>query len=115
MALCQGWIDGRKRGSDAHWFLQRFTPRRPRSLWSARNVAHVARLQAAGRIGPAGQREIDAARADGRWDGAYTGAATMPVPDALVDALVATPGARAAFDGLDRSRRDAARASVWRR
>ncbi|MET0328537.1 MAG: YdeI/OmpD-associated family protein [Luteimonas sp.] len=105
VALCHGWIDGQKRGCDDAWFLQRFTPRRPRSLWSARNVAHVSRLQAAGRIREAGQREIDAARADGRWDAAYAGASTMTPPPELIAALAATPGARAAFDGLDRTHR----------
>lgn len=105
VALCHGWIDGQKRGFDEAWFLQRFTPRRPGSLWSARNVAHVGRLQAAGRIGPGGQREIDAAQADGRWAAAYAGASTMAMPEALAAALVAVPGAQAAFDGLDRTRR----------
>ena len=88
--------------------LQRFTPRRARSLWSTRNVAHVERLQAAGRIGPAGRREIDAAQADGRWTAAYAGSAAMVPPDELVHALAATPGAQAAFDALDRTRRYAA-------
>ena len=105
VALCHGWIDGQKRGFDDAWFLHRFTPRRARSLWSARNVAHVERLHAAGRIGPAGQREIDAAKADGRWDAAYAGAASMAAPDELQTALAATPGAQAAFDALDRTNR----------
>ncbi|VXB35088.1 conserved hypothetical protein [Luteimonas sp. 9C] len=105
VALCHGWIDGQKRAFDAAWFLQRFTPRRARSLWSARNVAHVERLQAAGRIGPAGRREIDAAQADGRWEAAYAGAASMDAPDELLAALATTPGARPAFDALDRANR----------
>ncbi|TDK33000.1 hypothetical protein E2F49_02805 [Luteimonas terrae] len=105
VALCHGWIDGQKRGFDEEWFLQRFTPRRPRSLWSARNVAHVTRLQAAGRIREAGLREIEAARADGRWDAAYAGASTMAPPPELVAALGRTAGAQAAFDALDRSNR----------
>jgi uncharacterized protein YdeI (YjbR/CyaY-like superfamily) len=108
VALCHGWIDGQKRGFDDAWFLQRFTQRRARSLWSARNVAHVQRLHAAGRIGPAGQREIDAAKVDGRWDAAYAGAASMAVPDELQAALAVTPGAQAAFDALDRTNRYAA-------
>ena len=105
VALSHGWIDGQKRGFDDAWFLQRFTPRRARSLWSARNVVHVARLHAAGRIGPAGRREIEAAKADGRWDAAYAGAASMAVPDELQAALAATAGAQAAFDILDRTNR----------
>ena len=108
VALCHGWIDGQKRGFDDAWFLQRFTPRRARSLWSTRNVAHVERLQAAGRIGPAGRREIEAAQADGRWSAAYAGSASMTPPEELADALTATPGAQAAFDALDRTRRYAA-------
>ncbi len=108
VALCHGWIDGQKRGFDDGWFLQRFTPRRARSLWSARNVAHVERLHAAERIGPAGRREIEAAKADGRWDAAYAGAASMAVPEELQAALAATPGAQAAFDVLDRTNRYAA-------
>lgn len=105
VALCHGWIDGQKRGFDDAWFLQRFTPRRAGSLWSARNVAHVERLQAAGRIRPGGQREIEAAQADGRWAAAYAGASTMAVPDALALVLASMPDAQAAFDGLDRTNR----------
>ena len=64
VALCHGWIDGQKRGCDAAYFLQRFTPRRAKSLWSKINIGHAERLIAAGRMRTGGQREIDAARAD---------------------------------------------------
>ncbi len=99
-ALCSGWIDGQKRSHDAAAFLQRFTPRRRRSMWSQRNVEHVARLIEEGRIRPRGYGEIDRARQDGRWDRAYAGSATAEVPEDLVAALRAAPAARAVFAGL---------------
>ena len=67
VGLCWGWISGHRKGFDDTWFLQRYTPRRPRSNWSAVNVAKVEALTAAGRIRPPGQAEVDAAKADGRW------------------------------------------------
>jgi uncharacterized protein YdeI (YjbR/CyaY-like superfamily) len=88
-ALCSGWIDGQKRSNDEATFLQRFTPRRKRSMWSARNVEIVERLIADARMRARGQIEIDAAQSDGRWDRAYSGAATAEVPDDLVAALAA--------------------------
>lgn len=104
-ALCSGWIDGQKRSRDGATFLQRFTPRRARSIWSQRNVEHVARLTADGRMRPRGHEEVDRARADGRWDRAYAGSATAEAPPDLLAALDAAPGARAAFDALDRQAR----------
>ena len=67
VVLCWGWIDGIRKAYDEHSYLQRYTPRRPRSAWSEINRGHVARLTAAGRMAPAGQRQVDAAKADGRW------------------------------------------------
>lgn len=99
-ALCQGWIDGQVRSRDAHTFRQRFTPRRARSPWSARNVGHVARLVEAGRMRPAGLAAVEAARADGRWDRAYAGQATAVLPDDLRDAIAAVPAAQATYDLL---------------
>jgi len=104
-ALCSGWIDGPKRGFDAATFLQRFTPRRRASLWSARNVGLVAALVDAGRMRPRGQAEVDRARSDGRWDRAYAGAATAEVPDDLRAALDASPAAAALFAELDATNR----------
>lgn len=102
VALSQGWIDGQKRkGDDAEYWLQRFTPRRPRSLWSKVNCEHAERLIAEGRMTPRGLAEVEAARADGRWDAAYHSQRTAAVPDDLVAALEAVPGAREFFDGLD--------------
>lgn len=105
VALCHGWIDGQKKGLDAQFFLQRFTPRRPRSLWSKINQAHVERLTAAGRMAPAGLREVQAAKADGRWEAAYQGAGSMQVPPELVAALRGNRKAKAFFDALDKTNR----------
>ncbi|HEX7537370.1 MAG TPA: YdeI/OmpD-associated family protein [Dermatophilaceae bacterium] len=96
-ALCQGWIDGQLRRGDERTYYQRFTPRRARSLWSARNVGHVSRLIREGRMQPAGLSQVERAKADGRWDAAYGGQATLDVPDDLDAALAATPGAREMF------------------
>lgn len=98
--LCFGWIDGRANRLDDAFYLQRITPRRPRSIWSAKNVATVERLIAAGRMRPAGLAAVEAAKADGRWERAYGGPATITVPDDLTAALDAAPAARAAFDAL---------------
>ncbi|WP_029253796.1 YdeI/OmpD-associated family protein [Paraoerskovia marina] len=104
-ALCSGWIDGQKRSRDAATFLQRFTPRRRASMWSARNVEHVARLVSEGRMRARGTGEVDRARADGRWDRAYPGSATIEVPADLAAALKDSPGAAAAFGRLNRQER----------
>lgn len=71
LALCFGWIDGQRKALDDNFFIQRFTPRRRRSIWSKRNVARVALLKKAGKMRPSGQAEVDAAMADGRWEKAY--------------------------------------------
>ncbi|MFD1720722.1 YdeI/OmpD-associated family protein [Amnibacterium endophyticum] len=104
-ALCSGWIDGQKRAFDEATFVERFTPRRRASLWSARNVGLVAALIEQGRMRPAGQAEIDRAKADGRWDRAYAGASTMTVPDDLAAACAASPVLAEAFAALDRTNR----------
>lgn len=99
-ALCSGWIDAQAKGRDDATSLQRFCPRRPRSRWSARNREIVDRLVAQGRMRPRGQAEIDAAKADGRWDAAYAGPATMEVPPELAAALAGSPRAQAMWDVL---------------
>ena len=109
--LCFGWIDGRSNSVDEHWYLTRVTPRRARSVWSQKNVGIVADLVAAGRMRPAGIAQVEAAQADGRWERAYAGPATITVPDDLAAALAAEPAARAAFDGLDGANRYAV---LWR-
>ena len=111
IALCWGWIDGQKKGLDDQHFLQRFTPRRSRSIWSKVNVAKVATLVEAGRMQPAGQAQIDAAKADGRWEGAYDGARTSTVPDDLQAALDASPKAKMFFATINASNRYAV---LWR-
>lgn len=100
VALCFGWIDGQRRGFDASWFLQRFTPRTTRSRWSRINTEHVARLIADGRMRPAGLAQVEAARADGRWERAYHGQRTAAVPPDLQAALDANPRAAAFFATL---------------
>jgi len=99
--LCFGWIDGRANRLDDRFYLQRITPRRPRSVWSQKNVATVERLIAEGRMRPAGLAAVDAAKADGRWERAYAGPATITMPDDLAAALDGEPAARAAYDALD--------------
>ncbi|HJS35195.1 MAG TPA: YdeI/OmpD-associated family protein [Pseudoxanthomonas sp.] len=111
VALCHGWIDGQKKGFDAQCFLQRFTPRRSRSTWSRINVAKIEVLVVAGRMRPAGMREVEAAKADGRWDAAYDGARSMDVPAELAQALAKNRKAKAFFEALDRTNRYAV---CWR-
>lgn len=101
VALCYGWIDGQSRSVDEQYWLQRFTPRRPRSRWSQVNTRKVEALIATGRMRPAGLREVEKARADGRWEAAYAPPSTATVPDDLQQALDANPNAREFFNTLD--------------
>jgi uncharacterized protein YdeI (YjbR/CyaY-like superfamily) len=110
-ALCHGWIDGPKKALDDQHWLQRFTPRRARSIWSKINCAKAAALIESGRMQPGGQAQVDAAKADGRWDAAYDGARTSTVPDDLQAALDATPDAKAFFATIDATNRYAV---LWR-
>jgi uncharacterized protein YdeI (YjbR/CyaY-like superfamily) len=100
-ALCFGWIDGQARSGDGATYSQRYTPRRAQSRWSQRNVERIARLEAEGRMHPAGRAEVDRAKADGRWDAAYAGPATIEVPADLIAALAREPRAQAMFEILD--------------
>jgi uncharacterized protein YdeI (YjbR/CyaY-like superfamily) len=104
-ALCFGWIDGRREALDERYFLQRFTPRRPRSRWSRINREKVERLTGAGRMRPRGHAEVDRAKADGRWDAAYEGQRSITVPDDLRRELDARPRAKAFFDQLSSQNR----------
>lgn len=99
-AICHGWIDGQMRRRDGVTYVQRFTPRRARSTWSKKNVASAERLTAEGRMHPAGLAAVQAAKADGRWEAAYAGPATIAIPDDLAAALAANPSAQAMFDRL---------------
>ncbi len=105
VALCHGWIDGQKRAIDEHYWLQRFTPRKSRSRWSKINCAKAEALIADGRMQAAGLREVEAAKADGRWEAAYPGQAKADVPEDLQAALDADPEAAAFFASLDRGNR----------
>jgi len=105
VALRFGWIDGQARGQDESWYLQRFTPRRARSIWSKRNRDFATALIEAGEMEPAGLREVERAKADGRWDAAYDAPSTATVPDDLQAALDANPAATEFFAGLDRQNR----------
>jgi len=110
-ALCFGWIDGQVRRRDEWTYRIRFTPRRPRSIWSQRNVGIVARLVDQGLMQPRGLAEVERARADGRWDAAYAGPATITVPDDLAVALAAEPAAQATWARLTSQNRFAV---LWR-
>jgi uncharacterized protein YdeI (YjbR/CyaY-like superfamily) len=105
VALCYGWIDGQKKGLDETHWLQRFTPRRPRSIWSKVNRAKAEALVEAGEMQPAGLAEIERAKADGRWDAAYDGQRTSKVPDDLAAALADNAVAREFFATLDSTNR----------
>ncbi|MCY4753066.1 YdeI/OmpD-associated family protein [Pelomonas aquatica] len=111
IALCWGWIDGQKKGLDDQHFLQRFTPRRARSIWSKINVDKVAALIEAGRMQAPGHAQIEAAKADGRWAQAYDGARTSTVPEDLLAALDAEPKAKAFFATINATNRYAV---LWR-
>ena len=111
IGLCWGWIDGQKKPLDDQHFLQRFTPRRARSIWSKINVDKVAALIEAGRMQPPGQAQVDAAKADGRWGKAYDGARTATIPDDLQAALDATPAAKKFFATVNATNRYAV---LWR-
>lgn len=104
-ALCFGWIDARKRSLGEVFWIQRFTPRKPRGRWSRINRDKASALIEAGRMRPAGQLEVDRAKADGRWDAAYEGQRSAEVPDDLRAALDADPRAAEFFATLDSANR----------
>jgi uncharacterized protein YdeI (YjbR/CyaY-like superfamily) len=101
-AIRFGWIDGQKLPLDETSFLQRLTPRKPKSNWSAKNREHAMKLIAEGRMTPAGLVHVEAAKADGRWESAYAGSAAMTIPQDFLDALETMPAAKAFFLTLDR-------------
>ncbi|MET9336977.1 YdeI/OmpD-associated family protein [Nonomuraea sp. NPDC003804] len=105
VALCYGWIDSRRKSCDEHVYLQRYSRRRKGSPWSRVNVEHVERLTAAGRMRPPGLAEVATARADGRWEAAYTAQRDVTVPPDLAEALAAQPEAAARFEALDKTGR----------
>ncbi len=97
VGLCFGWISGQRRSLDATYYLQKYVPRRPRSRWSQVNVRRVAELTAAGRMRPSGIAEVEAARADGRWDAAYESQKDASIPHDLEAALAHYPAAARSF------------------
>ena len=105
LGLCFGWISGQRKAYDEVYYLQKYVPRRARSRWSQVNVRKVEELLATGRMRPSGLAEVEAAKADGRWDAAYESQALATVPPDLAEALVASPRAARAFESLNRTRR----------
>ena len=105
VALCYGWIDGQKGRFDEDYYLQRFTRRRPRSKWSKINREKVTKLVQEGRMKPAGLREVEKAKADGRWDAAYESQSNATVPEDLRRKLDENPEATAFFASLDSANR----------
>lgn len=110
-ALCFGWIDAQKKGESEQAWLQRFTPRRDKSIWSKVNRGKAAALIKAGRMQPAGLEQVERAKKDGRWDAAYDSPGSAEVPDDLQAALDRNPRAKAFFGALDRANRYAI---LWR-
>lgn len=102
-ALCYGWIDGRKEKFDTESWLQRFTPRRSKSIWSKRNIEHAERLVKAKRMRPAGLHEIERAKADGRWEAAYDSPGEAKVPDDFLKALAKNRKAKKFFATLSKT------------
>lgn len=110
-ALCYGWIDGQCRSYDELSFLQKFTPRRKRSMWSKRNIEHIERLTSAGLMTEFGMQEVERAKADGRWDAAYDPPSTMTVPEDFIVLLRQHPKAMAFFETLNKTNKFAI---AWR-
>jgi uncharacterized protein YdeI (YjbR/CyaY-like superfamily) len=105
IALCYGWIDGQKKSFDEKYFLQKFTPRRPKSIWSKINTGKAERLIASGQMKPAGLKAIEAAKADGRWEQAYTSQKTIFIPKDFEAALNKNKKAKAFFKSLNSANR----------
>lgn len=111
VALCYGWIDGQLKSIDDLSYMQRFTPRRPKSIWSKRNIEHIARLIKEGRMKPAGLKEAEAAKADGRWEVAYDGQASMSLPADFLEQLSKNKKALAFYESLNKASKYAV---AWR-
>jgi uncharacterized protein YdeI (YjbR/CyaY-like superfamily) len=111
VALCYGWIDGRANSIDHTWSTVRYTPQRAKSIWSQKNVGTISRLIEDGRMRPAGLVAVEAAKADGRWDRAYAGSATITVAEDFTIALAEIPSAIAFWETLNKTDRYAA---LWK-
>lgn len=103
VALCYGWIDGQKQAYDEQAWLQKFCPRRPKSIWSKVNIGHVERLIKEDRMRPAGLKAIEKAKADGRWDKAYDSSSKMTIPEDFLKELSKNKKAEAFFKGLNKT------------
>lgn len=103
VALCYGWIDGQKKAYDPESWLQKFTPRRRKSIWSKRNREHIERLDKLGLMQAAGIEEVEAAKADGRWEQAYESSANMTIPADFMDELAKDKKAEAFFKTLNKT------------
>jgi uncharacterized protein YdeI (YjbR/CyaY-like superfamily) len=110
-ALCYGWIDGQSKSYDKESYLQKFTPRRSRSIWSKINIEHIERLEKEGKMRPAGRKAVEAAKADGRWDAAYDSPKNMEVPEDFIAELSKNEKALAFFGTLNKTNRYAI---AWR-
>ena len=110
-ALCFGWIDGQKKSYDELSYLQKFTPRRKNSLWSKRNIEHIARLTEANLMTPSGESEVQRAKDDGRWAAAYDKPSEMVVPEYFMSELAKNPKAKELFETLNKTNRYAI---AWR-
>lgn len=104
-ALCYGWIDGQKASHDEHYWLQKFTPRSPKSIWSQVNCEKATALTASGRMRPAGMHQVERAKADGRWEAAYDSQSTIAIPEDFQHELDANPQANAFFQTLNSANR----------
>jgi len=111
VALCYGWIDGQLKSIDELSYMQRFTPRRPKSLWSKRNIGHIARLTKVGRMKPAGVKQVEAAKADGRWDQAYDSPVNITLADDFLAELLKNKKALAFYESLNKANKYAI---AWR-
>lgn len=105
VALCYGWIDGRKNSYDEQYFLQRFTPRRSKSIWSKINVEKATQLIASGKMRPAGLKEIEVAQRDGRWEAAYASSSQAVIPEDFLAELDKNPQAKQFFEQLNQTNR----------
>jgi uncharacterized protein YdeI (YjbR/CyaY-like superfamily) len=110
-ALCFGWIDGQAKSYDEQSYLQKFTPRRARSMWSKRNIEHVKRLENEGRMRPSGIKEAEAAKSDGRWDSSYDSPSNMTIPEDFLNELSKDPLAEGFFNNLNKTNKYAI---AWR-
>ena len=103
VALCYGWIDGVRKGFDEQSFLQKFTPRRPRSIWSKKNTMNIDRLNKEGRMKPSGWKQVELAKEDGRWERAYESSREMKIPADFLLALSKSKKAKSFFDTLNKT------------